>query len=342
MKTIRLIFTVVVIGIGCGWIAGCANSAFPGNPNVLDSRGTTKACSSRPTPWITKARASSCHIDRGKSWMMHVGKSMKLLYVSDIGDEGVDVFSYADKKQVGHLSGFNEPNGLCADRTGDVFVSDTYNSRVVEYAHGSTKSIDVFEDPNNYPMGCAIDRTTGNLAVTNYNYLATGSIAIYKEARGKPTLYTGLWITYFCTYDNVGNLFIDGFNTLGAVVLGELKKGGTTLTTIPLNVRAGWAGGLEWDGKHLALGDQLANKFESEPYPNVIYRLSIQNGMADVVSTTPLASAGDVIQFWFQGRSVIGPDASNEDVGFWKYPSGGNPKSLIRGLYEPVGTTVSE
>ena len=64
-----------------------------------------------------------------------------LLYVSDIGAEDVDVFSYPGGKQVGKLTGFSEPAGLCTDRKGDVFVVDSGSDRILEYAHGGTSPI---------------------------------------------------------------------------------------------------------------------------------------------------------------------------------------------------------
>jgi hypothetical protein len=47
------------------------------------------------------------------------------------------------------------------------------------------------------------------------------------------------------------------------------------------------------------------------------------------------------VQFWIQGRRVIGPDAGLKDVGYYKYPAGGSPSKTITGLGEPVGATVS-
>jgi hypothetical protein len=342
MKAIR---SITAVATTVAFVTGCGSAMLQSNPSAVQSATNATVCGTLSTPWIADTSAVPCHLDRRTSWMARgVATSTELLYVSDIGAEDVDVFSYPDGESVGQLSGFNEPNGLCADSKGDVFITDTYNSRVVEYAHGGTKPIKVLQDPKNYPIGCAYDSTTGNLAVTNYNYYVAGTIAIYKKARGTATLYNGLWVTYFCTYDNAGNLFIDGFNSAGAVVIGEFKKGTTTLTTISLNVKAGWAGGLEWDGKHLALGDQYANKFvKSQPNVNVIYQLSIQNdGIAEVVKTVPLASASDVVQFWLQDKTAIGPDTSSEDVGFWIYPRGGSPTKSIGGFYEPVGAAVSE
>jgi hypothetical protein len=345
MRTFGSITAAAIAATSVAFLAGCSNAALPSNGSVAQSATNVTACGTTSSPWIANASPVPCHPNRRRSWITSgLAKSAVLLYVSDVGGEDVDVFSYPDGENVGQLSGFSEPNGLCADSKGDVFITDTYNLRVVEYGHGGTTPIRVLQDPKNLPVGCAVDHTTGNLAVTNDNVFPTpGTIALYKKARGTAAFYSGLFITYFCTYDDGGNLFIDGFGAEGPVAIAELKKGAATVTNIGLNVEAGWAGGLEWDGKYLALGDQFANKFvKSQPNVNVIYQLSIQNGSADVVKTVPLASGSDVVQFALQGKTVIGPDASNEDVGFWKYPDGGSPTKSIGGFYEPVGAAVSE
>lgn len=341
MNAFRSSFRAAACAIAIGVVAGCGAPASQGNPVLPGSGADTRACNISPLPWIRSHRIFACRADRRPSAMAQGLSSTTLLYVSDIGAEEVDVFSYPDGKLQGHLSGFDEPNGLCSDAKGNVFVADTYNSRIVEYAHGGTKPIAVIGDAGT-PLGCAVDPTTGNLAVTNYNFLATGAVAVYKKARGTPTVYTGLWITYFCTYDSAGNLFIDGFSSSGAVAIGELAKGASSLNGIPLNIKAGWAGGLQWDGKHLVLGDDYANKFiPSEPYTTVAYKLSIQGGVADVIKTIPLVTASDIVQFSLKGKTLLGPDASNETVGFWTYPTGGKPTKSISGFYEPVGTALS-
>ena len=90
-------------------------------------------------------------------------------------------------------------------------------------------------------------------------------------------------------------------------------------------------GGIQWDGRHLALGTY-----------NAIYQLDVAGAVAHVVGVTYLAEAKDVVQFFIQGNRVIGPGLYAADVGIWKYPSGGEPLSLIYGLFSgPTGATVS-
>ena len=274
---------------------------------------------------------------------MKRNSSGALLYISDIGNEDVDVFSYPSGKLVGTLTGFNEPNGLCADARGDVFVTDTYAAKVVEYAHGGTKPIAKF-GTGGTPVGCAIDPTSGDLAVTFFTGVnSSGYFEIFTEAKGPGVYYPGLYRTFYCTYDGSGNLFIDGFNNGGGVSMAELAKGGSKITEINVNGGVGWSGGLQWDGKHVALGDQIADKFvPSRPYVNAVYKLSVVSNQATPIRTAPLDGSGDVVQFWLQSNTIIGPDARNGDVDYFSYPKGGKASKTISGFYEPAGAAVSQ
>jgi hypothetical protein len=288
--------------------------------------------------WPADVGARAPRTKAEASWMAR-STTGALLYISDIGGEDVDVFTYPGAKLVGTLTGFSEPNGLCADRKGDVFVTDTYHNRVVEYAHGGTAPIATLRDSG--PIGCAVDSKSGDLAVTSYNAAGSGLIEIYKKARGIPTSYSGLYETYFCTYDDSGDLFVDGFGLTGRAALSELAKGAATLASLRLQPQVGWAAGLAWDGQHVAMGDSVADKFMPSQPPNVIYLLTVGQGLAQLDQTMPLGGAGDVVQFWLHGKTVIAPDARNEDVGFFRYPQGGNPTKMIGGFYEPVGAALS-
>lgn len=68
--------------------------------------------------------------------------------------------------------------------------------------------------------------------------------------------------------------------------------------------------------------------------------------MAKRVRTVRLGRALNVVQFWIDGSTVIGPDGpngANHDAGFWSYPKGGKPtKTIGAGVFEnPSGVTIS-
>src|ERR1700719_1166848 len=101
-------------------------------------------------------------------------KKVDLLYVTDIGDNYVYVFSYPGVKQLGTLTGFNNARGACTDKKGDIFVTNRYSfnyttpPQVLEYAHGGTSPIASLGDYNGQPNDCSVDEKTGRLAVVTW------------------------------------------------------------------------------------------------------------------------------------------------------------------------------
>ena len=91
-----------------------------------------------------------------------------LLYVSDAETSSVYVFELPNGNLVQTLTGFDRPSGECVDKTGNVFIVDSNQSVVREYAHGGKTPIKLLNDAGYAPTDCSIDPVTGNLAVTNY------------------------------------------------------------------------------------------------------------------------------------------------------------------------------
>jgi len=264
-------------------------------------------------------------------------KSAGLLYVSDTVSNEVYVYSYPKGKLVQTLSGFYEPAGECVDDAGNVYIANTGGSNVLEYAHGGTTPIAALKDNGYFPVGCSVDPTTGDIAVTNFstNSSTRGDLVIYKAGKGRPKArYTNakLFQMLLCGYDDKGNLFVDGLTQGSSFAFAELAKGGSALTNVTLDQSIGSAGGVEWDGKYVAVGDQSTN---------TIYQFAIGGKKGKKTGSTVLGGATEVFQFWIAGGKVIGPDAAVGDVGIWAYPAGGSPLKTIGGLYAPLGAAVS-
>jgi hypothetical protein len=297
-------------------LAGCAGSPI-GSPST-----SVGATSSLPASGL-------------RAWMAPDAQSSDLLYISEQGNL-VSVFSYPRGKPIGFLTGLNRPGGECVDKAGDVFITNTNGHDVLEYAHGGTTPIATLSDSNYYPYGCSIDPVTGNLAVSNLYTTEGGSggVSIYPGAAGAPTTYSNPAIFYyfFCGYDRRGNLFVDGQSASSAFAFAELRKGAKALKPLGLNQSIQYPAGVQWDGKHVAVGDRDAN---------VIYEFTIGKSGGTKVGSTPLAGANQVNQFFIAGKTLIGPEAGSADVGFWKYPAGGAAFKTIGGLEVPVGAVVS-
>ena len=338
----RYSLTVMLIAM----LVGCSNGSMQsplspeGAQNPPQSRLNTQPLR-RPSDHLAAWHGSTMPIrsHHRRSWMAPDATQKDLLYISNAGNNTVSVYSYPEGKLEGVLTGFDNPEGECVDQTGNVWITNLYASQILEYAHGGTTPIATLADPYEWPDDCAIDPTTGNLAVAN-NIVASGggpgSVFIYKKAKGTPKKYPDPFVSYamgFLDYDNKGNLYVDDS---GGIELGELHKGGGAIEIITVGLN-GLAGGVKWDGKYLAVGDEGSGS----PGPTVIYQLQVTGSSARIVSSTILKRSCIVVQFTIQGGKVIGPDHCRSDAGFWKYPSGGRPTYVIPGLAAPIGTALS-
>jgi len=277
--------------------------------------------------------------------MLPEAKNEDLLYVTS-QDTGVEVFSYPKGKLVGTLTGFSTPMGECVDKAGNVYVVNR-SAKIVEYAHGGKtplRSLRMLND-RAYLTGCSVDRATGNLAVTanvGVSYYAT--VWIYTKAKGVAQSYYDSDIaSYLCGYDTTGNLFVDGTGKDG-FAFAEHPKGRSTFTNISISGGTiNLPGGVQSHGKYIAVGDQEYQSTNA----SAIYQVSVSGSTGTLEGVTPLTGAIDVVQFWIQGATVIGPDAERNCgasprgcVEFWKYPAGGSYSKALA-VSEPFGSAIS-
>jgi hypothetical protein len=307
-------------------------------------------------PVAAQPGAQAPHVPVGQSWVLPAARNDNLLYVSDLLAQVVDIYTYKQgHKLVGQLTGFFNPEGLCVDKAGNVWVTNDTSvgvHQITEYAHGSTTPIQTLNDPDGRANGCSVDPTTGNLAVADFwgPTEQIGNVAVWTHASGSPTFYSNpnIFYYYYCGYDDKGNLFVDG-ETQGSVFgLGELPRGGNALSFVPVNETIYLPGGVQWDGKYLAVGDQVAVKHN---FTSVIYQFAINGSVGTDVGTMVLTGSSQVAQFWLprvaggpkhpDATKVIGPNQNGKDTLIWDYPTGGNPIQSITGETSPIGATVS-
>ncbi|MGA7201587.1 MAG: hypothetical protein WBX26_07145 [Candidatus Cybelea sp.] len=134
-------------------LAGCGGPQPPiGAPGTASQTSTLAMRADRDTSWLRRGTSSGSD----------------LLYVAN-HKGGVYVLTYPQGQLIGELSLPYEPmsGGICSDSDGNIFVPDEYE--ILEYAHGGTQPIATLSDDGGYgyPNGCAVDPSTGNLAVTN-------------------------------------------------------------------------------------------------------------------------------------------------------------------------------
>jgi hypothetical protein len=317
--------------VATAMLAGCGGSQPPiGAPGAM-----------------SQSHAIATHAARGGSWMLLEAKSENLLYIADPGSGGVIVYAYRPSRLrfVGMLADAPTPLGECVDKAQHLFVTNSAGggsgSVTFEYAHGGSYPIKILGDPAGVPNSCSVDPTTGNLAVTGGYHIGSSpvTLAVYKKARGRPALYPDADFNYmsFCSYDNKGNLFVDGGNAgSNYFILAELPKGSGKLRTIAVSQTFESPGGVQWDGKHLAVGDSGKA---------IVYQFDIRGSTATEVGSTPLTGTRNVDQFFIDGPNIIDPSGYIEGRSGWvdlyNYPAGGSPTRNLPNFSSPYGVVVS-
>jgi hypothetical protein len=309
MHSSRL-FRSVVATLIAGLAAGCAGQSGSGIPYAA--------------PGLDRPNAGT--LDRGS-----------FVYVSDSGTDDVRVYAWPKPDSpVATLTGLNEPQGLCADTSGNVFITNTGDHNILEYKGGTTAPSQTLDDPDGYPIGCSYDPRSGNLAVSNIinNSYGQGNIDIYSGASGKPHLVTSkkLFKPYLLQYDGSGNLFIIGIDAQYSQVYAEIPAGSKRIKIICQSLQlSNFGSGIAWDGKYIVLGGTEGSQYG-------VYRMK----KCKQVTFTPLDGASDILQFVIDRNRLVAADAGNAGVEVYDYPKGGEPMfTLGGGFSEPVGVTIS-
>jgi DNA-binding beta-propeller fold protein YncE len=265
-----------------------------------------------------------------------------LIYVTN-GNEEVTVYSLETQKLVGVLTHFTKPMGECVDASGNIYITDAGTNTVVEYAHGGSKAIEKFDDSPDTPYTCAVDPTTGSLAVANND-----NIAIWpKGGSGQPTRYTDSALGSFggCAYDTAGNLLTT--NGASPSAFAWLPHGGSQLVTITMpGPQSGWqwyyVEGIQWDGRYFVLDSE-----------STAYRVTVLHGLAYYVGDTQLSNDAEgpyavyIPSSKSQSTQILVRTYHEElgyyDVESFDYPSGsGGPLfKITHGIDTPFGLAVS-
>jgi hypothetical protein len=264
------------------------------------------------------------------SRMSPTAAGKNLLYVSEYADVGV--YDYGTDDQVGELDDFTHAAGSCTDANGDVFVTNYGAADVLEFAHGKSTPVKTLIDPSPYPIDCAIDPSTGNLAVVNQygkSEYTLGNVAIYSDAKGAPKTYkvTGFSTYVSGTFDARGDLLVSDVESSG-VKFAMLPHGSSKFEAIALSHSGQWTGPgfVRWDGTYFDVEFSVG-----ETSIFVWYTIKGSSGTQEGFTTTEESgiSGGP---FWL-GR-IGGPKsvkranqlvvAIYDGVTGWDYPRGGD------------------
>jgi hypothetical protein len=294
------------------------------------------------------------HAGAARSWMKAgVTSATNLLYVSNASN--VTVYDYNNGQnvtQVGTLTGFSSPQGMCTDKSGNVWIADYDTRTMFEYAHGGTSPITKITPKEGYPYACAVDKTTGNLAVSywhpNGHFRDYGEVVVYPKATGHGVQYgppTGFYRSYFLTYDDSSNLFTTGYecgyyecyNVKQAAPLFELPAGGTQFVQLSGAQRQVNISALVWVNPNFLMGTG-----KSGPKGAGAVKVQVTGQQAKVVAKVPFAQTFLTYGFTVRAGQVIVPDYAGNVVRVYTLADGSLVSSFTDGVFQPFATVVSQ
>jgi hypothetical protein len=181
-------------------------------------------------------------------------------YVSDFYNSELVEFDYPKgDSSIGEISGVADAQGECGNALygaakRDFWVVASGVDEIEEFAVGGTGPIKTLSESAGEPAGCAMDPSTGNLAVS---LLGAGDVVIFTDHAGTGTVVAdGMDSTYYDGYDNKGDLFVDGITESDTYGVVEMASGSSSFSPVTLSNAIEFPGGIQWDGKYVTLNDQ--------------------------------------------------------------------------------------
>ncbi len=264
-------------------------------------------------------------------------------FVADYRNNAVYIYNAAGQL-TGTLTGFGSPDGVAVDKGAALYVADENNFRVQVYAAGYRGQPTTLMDVGQYPVDVSVDGN-GNVAVANIVSTShgPGSVSFYAPGATSPTntVYGSNFASvYFDGFDARGNLYVDGLDSNGKTLVGEIIGGinGTAITTLTTNNTIAFPGGVKVSGEGaIAIDDQGSLAIDS-------YRPPKNGSLGSPVAVTPLTGASDPAAFAFVpgNRLMLVADAALGTASLFAYPKGGTPVKTLelpQGA-EPFGTAV--
>ncbi|HEY1884082.1 MAG TPA: hypothetical protein VGG51_13685 [Candidatus Cybelea sp.] len=132
-------------------------------------------------------RLPVAHPDRRPSWFSKrlAKKKAPALFVSDAETESVYIYDLATLAVQGTITGLAQPQGLCSDNKGNVWITDAAAQTVYEVTHAGRLENEL-KVAGGSPDACAWDPATGNLAVmVLFDGSSAGDVLVYKHGSGE-------------------------------------------------------------------------------------------------------------------------------------------------------------
>ncbi len=337
-------------------VGGCNGSGGSQSSGVTPSSGARTYALNPSDTFIGVKWNGNVHPDLRKSWISpDVQRAPRLLFVSDTATDDVDIFTMPDMALKGTITGFNQPQGECSDKHGNIYVANTQETQVDEYSRIGTL-LNTYPDKSGYPVGCAVNPLNGDLAVANVSsFSGLGHVLLFTSPSSRPTmLINPAQVSYFFLgYDIHGDLWVDGRDKQKNYIVSSC--GGFVCRTIDLTGgKIYFPGAVQWDQKEYSwvLFDQRCGNTTAA----CSYWVS-GTGVLGQATNYQNYSGGAVCDL-IQGvvaaygkRYTAGsdyeytgcPNAGNSSVNRWQYPTGGAPTNYATEAVtqQPAGAAIS-
>jgi streptogramin lyase len=226
--------------------------------------------------------------------------------------------SYPSQTTIG--TGLNHPDGVAVDASGNVYIADTRNNRVIEVPANGGPQFTVGSGFQ-YPQGVALD-SHGNLYVADSNNNRV--VEVNLRTGQQTTVATGLDNPTSVAIDPAGNVYIANTNS-GQVL--ELRANTSSTTVVASALVAPFGVGVDLKG----------DLFIADSGDNSVRELPVGGG--------PQASLGTGLNFPtgvavdLAGDVFIANYGANQVI---ELPAGGGPQTTIgTGFQAPQGVAVS-
>jgi hypothetical protein len=263
--------------------------------------------------------------------------------ISEIAFNTVSVYGRNGQLNALLTIGLSEPQGLATDAAENLYVANTLESNIFVYAKPYTSSKLTLNDAGQYPSDVAVSQT-GIVGVANVQSVAGGAGGVSFFAKGSTvpcaTVSDPKWSRVdFDAFDASGRLFIDGQDSSGNTLVGDVSGGcgATSITTLSVKNTIQFPGGVQVLSGKILIDDQLVP---------AIYTYAPPSGgsLGAPTATTLLMTGTDPVSFAMKKSGEALWAASNIGLaGGYKYtyPGGQFMKSITDGFIITIGIAVN-
>ncbi len=325
LKSSAYALGVVAVVLFAGCSGGTQSSAFA-------------QASTASSTFITVTQPGAPHPDRRKSWISPDAKrAPRLAFLSDLGTGDIYIFSLPKFTLKGTLTGFSQPQGLCSDSSGNVYVANTEAEQVRKISR-TGKLLATYADSYGFPVGCAFYSATGNLAVADISGISgAGQVLVFSSGSHTPTVLSNpaQYSYYFVGYGPKGELWTSGRDISGAYVASAC--GPATCSTISLSGGTIYfPGPVQWDGvrRKWVLFDEVCEDTAAAcSYPVSAKGVLGTPTHYDNYNGGGVCGMAQGVIAANQLNFVVGSDAScgstKAAIARWHYPAGGDPTNFV-------------